>query len=95
MQVSSAAREVPKSSVRDTISALLAEEVKLYSKIEYFMTLKGKIGERLMKIEPNEANIKKCLAQSALLDMELRPLSDRHQKVIDALKVHGVAVSRK
>jgi hypothetical protein len=90
MQVSVTAREVSSS----LISSLLAEERKLYTKLEYFMTLKGNVGERLMKIEPNEANIKKCLAQSALLDMEIRPLADKHQKVIDALKAHGVVLSR-
>jgi hypothetical protein len=90
MQVSTTAREVS-----DVMAfQLINEEVKLFAKIEHLMKLKGKIGEKLMAFGANEANVKKYLAQAELLDKEIKPLSDQHQKILDLLKTKfGIIVS--
>jgi hypothetical protein len=90
MQVSSSAREV-----LDVMAfELVKQEVKLFTKIEHLMKLKGQIGEKLMAFGANEANIKKYLFQAEMLDKEIKPLSDKHQKVLDLLKSKfGIIVS--
>ena len=75
------------------VVTLIKEENKLYSKLEYLMKLKGSIGEKMMTLEPNEANIKKCLTQSKILDDEITPIAKKHQKVIDQLRTYSIVIS--
>jgi hypothetical protein len=79
----------------ELISSLLKEELRLFTSLSYFMKMKGKIGEKLMKIEANEANIRKCQLQSELLDREMIPILNNHQKVVDKLRSLGVVVTHK
>jgi hypothetical protein len=89
MQVSSEARGVSDL----VIFSLIKEESKLYVKIDYLMDLKVKLGQKLMTIGANEANIKKCLAQCKMLDDAMTPSLKQHQKVVDQLKAYGVVVT--
>lgn len=81
-------------SINEEISRLLMVEVKLYIKMEYLINMKFKVGEKLMTIEPNEANIRKCQFQLQAIDYDLKPICDQHQKVIDRLKALGVKIVR-
>ena len=90
MQVSTESR-----ALADALAfKLIRDESKLYTKIEHLMKLKGKLGEKMMNFGANEANIKKYLVQSEMLDKEIIPLADTHQKVTDQLKARfGIVIT--
>jgi hypothetical protein len=90
MQVSSEAREVSDLF----IFSLIKQETKLYTQLDHLMGLKVKVGQKLMTIGANMANIKKCLAQCEMLDNTMAPLLKQHQKVVDHLKAYGIVVNR-
>jgi hypothetical protein len=89
MEVSTAAREVSDMM----IFSLIKEETKLYTKIDYFMDLKVKAGQRLFSMGANEANVKKCLTQCQTLDDAMEPIMREHQQVVSKLKAYGVVVN--
>ena len=88
MQVSSSAREV----FDNLVFNLIKEENNLYTRLDYFLTLKVKAGERLMTLGASEENTRRCILQCQTLDNVMEPLIKEYQKVFDKLKTFGIVV---
>lgn len=88
MEVSSSARSVFDNLVFNFIK----EENNLYMRLEYFMNIKVKAGERLMTIGISEKNVKRCIIQCQILDNIMEPIIEEHQKVVNKLKTFGIVV---
>ena len=82
------AREVSEQFV----FGLIKSENELYTKIKYFMTKKGEIGEKLMIRGLSQSQIARYYEMSKFLDSEIEPLASKHQLVVDQLRRFGVVV---
>lgn len=89
MQVSESAREVIQSFIYELVKC----ENNLFAELKYLMNLKNTIGEKLFSLGITESRVMKARVKLEIIDKQIEPLSNEHQKVTDQLRRFGMVVN--